>query len=205
MVHASRGFHSIEDVFTHPGTLAMEVQLPYGKFLQQKYGFEKVKRVPYSGGIANFLADRNFSQQCFIFSEPLTAKKAGADPQTFLIADAGYNPYTGVIITRGETERNNADLAKRMFQSLQDGWRSYLDDPKPANDVMGKLNRTMDAATFAAAAEAQKNLIETDESKKTGLGAMTRERWETLVKQLTDLKVVDQPPPAAECYVDVSK
>src|SRR5437764_14210437 len=38
MTHASRGFKSIEDVFTHPGTLAMEVQLPYGKYLQKKYG-----------------------------------------------------------------------------------------------------------------------------------------------------------------------
>src|SRR5438552_19157659 len=102
MVHQSREFKSIEDVFTHRGTLAMEVALPYGKYLQKKYGFEKIKRVPYSGGVANFLADENFSQQCFVFSEPLTAKKQGSDPQTFLIADAGYNPYTGVIITRGQ-------------------------------------------------------------------------------------------------------
>ena len=34
MTHASRGLKSIEDVFTQPGTLAMEVGLPYGKFLQ---------------------------------------------------------------------------------------------------------------------------------------------------------------------------
>ena len=34
----------------------MEIGLPYGKFLEKKYGFAKVKRVPYSGGIANFLA-----------------------------------------------------------------------------------------------------------------------------------------------------
>src|SRR3954471_16022372 len=165
MVHASRGMKQIADVFNSPGTLAMEVQLPYGKFLQKKYGFEKVKSVPYSGGVANFLAEPKFSQQCFVFSEPLAAKKAGADPQTCLIADAGYNPYTGVIITRGETARNSPDLAKRVALSLQDGWRGYLDDPKPANAVMGKLNRQMDAATFAAAAEAQKSLIETDETK----------------------------------------
>ena len=181
----------------------MEVQLPYGKFLQKKYGFEKVKRVPYSGGVANFLADPKFSQQCFVFSEPIAAKNAGGDPQTFLVADAGYNPYTGVIITRGETARNNADLVKRVAKSLQEGWRGYLDDPKPANAVMGKLNRTMDAATFAAAAEAQKALIETDETKKSGLGTMTRERWDTLAKQLVDLKVVDKASGGEEYFVDV--
>src|SRR5216110_2730683 len=44
MVHQSRGFKSIDDVFTHPGTLAMEAALPYGKYLQKKYGFQKIKR-----------------------------------------------------------------------------------------------------------------------------------------------------------------
>ncbi|MGH7180285.1 MAG: ABC transporter substrate-binding protein, partial [Tepidisphaeraceae bacterium] len=46
MVHRSRGLTSIEQVF-QSGTLAMEVGLPYGKFLQKKYGFDKVKRIPY--------------------------------------------------------------------------------------------------------------------------------------------------------------
>jgi len=198
MVHASRGFKSIEDVFTHPGTLAMEVALPYGKYLQKKYGFEKIKRVPYSGGVANFLADTNFSQQCFVFSEPLTATKAGSDPQTFLMADAGYNPYTGVIITRGQTVRSQPDRVNAMFLALQEGWRAYLDDPRPANDAMGKLNKTMDAATFAAAAEAQKPLIQPDE--KMAIGSMTKQRWETLIRQLVDLKIVTEPLRAQECF-----
>src|SRR5690349_14025863 len=68
MVHASRGFKTIEDVFTHSGTLAMEVGLPYGRFLEKKFGFDKIKRIPYDGGVGNFLADKNFSQQCFVFS-----------------------------------------------------------------------------------------------------------------------------------------
>jgi NitT/TauT family transport system substrate-binding protein len=59
----------------------------------------------------------------------------------------------------------------------------------------------MDAETFTAAAEAQKPLIETDETKKSGLGVMTLERWETLCKQLVELKVVEKAPPASECFV----
>ena len=52
-----------------------------------------------------------------------------------------------------------------MERALREGWRAYLDDPKPANEVMGKINKSMDAETFAAAAEAQKPLIESDETK----------------------------------------
>lgn len=205
MVHRSRGFTSIDDVFRNPGTLAMEVQLPYGKWLQKKYGFDKIQRVPYTGGVANFLADKNFSQQCFVFSEPIAARHKGADPQTFLIADAGYNPYTGVIITRGQTLRDKPQLVKAVFQALQDGWRSYLDDPKPANDLMGQLNKTMDAQTFAKGAEAQKPLVETDHTRQHGLGTMTADRWQTLGDQLVELKVIKSAARPEECYVDATK
>ena len=49
--------------------------------------------------ITQFLADKDFAQQCFVFSEPVAAKHKGADTKVFLIADSGYNPYTGVVIT----------------------------------------------------------------------------------------------------------
>jgi NitT/TauT family transport system substrate-binding protein len=49
---------------------------------------------------------------------------------------------------------------------------------------MGKLNPTMAAKTFKQSAEAQKPLIETADTKRLGLGAMTIERWQMLVQQL---------------------
>lgn len=206
MVHASRGLKSIDQVFNPGGgTVAMEVGLPYGKFLQQKYGFERVKRVSYDGGIGNFLADKMFSQQCFVFSEPLAAKKAGSDPQTFLVADAGYNPYTGVIIVSGKTLRDDAATVSGVVAGLIDGWGAYLADPKPTNEAMGKLNKTMAVETFAAAAEAQRGLIESGDTKANRLGWMTLPRWQELCKQLVDLKVVEKSPPAEECFKNPDK
>ena len=204
MVHASRNFKAIDAVFKNPGTIAMEPGLPYAKFLQQKYGFDKIKRVAYDGGIANFLADTNFSQQCFITSEPLAAKKAGGDPQVFLISDAGYNPYTGVVITTSAMLKDNPDVVGAVSVALVEGWSAYLKDPKPANDMMGKLNKSMDAETFAAAAEAQKPLIEGDDTKANRLGWMSTDRWNQLCKQLADLKVVDKAIPADECFKNVA-
>jgi len=207
MAHASRGYKSLEDVFSGGGTLALEIGLPYGKFLEKKYGLGKVKRIPYTGGIANFLADPNFAQQCFVFSEPIAAKKAGSDPQTFLVADSGYNPYTGVIITRGEVVKNHPDQIGSMVKALQDGWRAYQDDPKPANEAMAKLNKSMDAETFAAAAEAQKPLIESDDTKKHGLGTMTVARWRDLVNQLVELAIVDKSkaPTPNQCFIGTNQ
>jgi NitT/TauT family transport system substrate-binding protein len=193
MVHASRGATTIADVLKS-GTVAMEPGLPYAVYLKKKYGFEGTKIVPYDGGVARFVADKDFAQQCFITSEPIAARRKGADPQVLLIADEGYNPYVAVVITRKELWTQKPDLVRAFVRATREGWRAYLDDPVVANVVMGKLNPAMDPETLVAAAAAQKPLIETAETKTKGLGMMTRERWEALGRQLVEIGIIDKAP-----------
>jgi NitT/TauT family transport system substrate-binding protein len=204
MVHKSRGFTGIADIFHNSGTLAAEDDV-WLHFCVNKFGKGAVTITSYSGGIAAFLAKPDYSQQCFVTSEPILAHQQGSDPQTFLIADAGYNPYTTVVIASGDTVRNQPATVKSLVAACTEGWRKYLDNPSPANEVMGKLNSDMDAATFTAAAAAQKPLIETDETKKSHLGVMTEQRWATLAQQLVDLKVIEKPIPPGECFIDLEK
>ena len=206
MTHASRGFKDIGDVFKNPGTLAMQRGLPYADFLVRKYGTaDGLRIVPSPGGnISAFLADKNFSQQCFVTSEPVFARQQGADPRTFLVADAGYNPYTTVLATGGAVLRSSRQQCLAMSEAAHAGWVGYLLDPAPANELMRSLNRTMDPRTFAESAEAQRRLIETKESSESGLGVMTKERWATLAQQLVDLKVIEKAPPAEECFLDLN-
>ncbi len=194
MAHASSGAKGISDVLTKGGTVALEPGLPYAAYLKKKYGFGKVKVVPYDGGVARFVADKTFAQQCFITSEPIAAKRQGAEPVVFLVADEGFNPYVAVVITRRELWKEQPERVKSFVAAVREGWRGYLEDPAPANAVMAKLNTTMDAETFAAAAQAQEPLIETEHTRTNGLGTMTRERWETLGKQLVDLGIIEKAP-----------
>jgi len=203
MVHASRGFKSLEEVFTHDGQLLAEDN-DWLHFLTAKYNPIKVTIGQYSGGISVFLRSKKNSQQCFVTSEPILAKQHGSDPQTFLVADAGYNPYTTVVICNGKLWREQPQRVKEMTAALREGWRAYLDDPTIANKAMGDLNKDMDADTFALAAEAQKPLIETAQTQTTGLGTMTRQRWQELLDQLQSVKDKDlqTPPKAEECFVN---
>jgi len=204
MAHKSRGLNSIEELLKSPGTLAAEDD-PWLRFLLKKYEPVKVTITGYSGGIATFLAKADFSQQCFVASEPLLAQRQGGGPQVFLIADAGYNPYTTVLIARGDTIRANSRQARAIVAACREGWRQYLDDPAAANASMEKLNTEMDAQTFQQAAAAQKPLIQTNETRQAGLGTMSLKRWGTLIAQLADLKVIDQQPAAEQCFIDVEK
>ena len=202
MVHQSRGFTKLADVFSHDGVLAAEDDT-WLSYVRGKFPDARVKLVGYSGGVGAFLARQDYSQQCFVTSEPLVARKQGGDPQTFLIAEAGYNPYTTVLIASGDTVRGKANLVKGMVNACRAGWRAYLDDPSAANAVMGKLNADMDGETFTQAAAAQKPLIETDETRQNSLGYMSKQRWLDLAGQLVDLKVIDRAPAAEECFVNL--
>lgn len=206
MTRASRGFKSIDEIFSKPGTLAMERGLPYSEFLQSRFGFDKLKIVgsPF-GDLSIYRTEENYAMQCFVTSEPLAARKIGVEPQTFLIAEAGYNPYTTVLATTEEYLKSNSATVKSMISAVREGWKAYLDDPSKTNEAMGKLNPTMDAETFKASADAQKPLIIAESPDGSDLGNMSLPRWQTLIKQLTDLKVIDKPVVAEECFVEATK
>ncbi len=201
MAHRARGFKSLEDVLKGDGMLLWQAGLPYAQFLSRKYAPLGVRTAPYLGGIGNFQNDPRLSQQCFATSEPLTAARAGLAVDTFLIADSGYNPYTTVLVTTRQHLEQNPDEVRRMVAAVRAGWESYLEDPAPTNAKMGALNKAMDEQTFRESAAAQVPLIRTAETGK--VGEMSLERWQTLVGQLRELKVIRKDIDPARLFVDL--
>ncbi len=200
MVHAERGLMAIEEVFEE-GTVALQKGLPYARLLEKQFRFDHVKIVPSPGGdITAFLADPLFAQQCFIMSEPLQAKRAGAKVTVFPVADVGYNPYTTVLATSGKYLKDNAATVESIVAAVRSGWRAYLANPKPTNDKMHQMNPSMDAATFTEVAEAQKPFIENEDTANAGLGSMTKERWKKLIGQLQGLGDIPAAIPADDCF-----
>lgn len=204
MAHASRGAQGISDLLTS-GTIAVEPGAPYTLFLKRKYGFDKARVVPYDGGIARFLVEKDFAQQCFATSEPLTAAQKGGDPKVFLIADEGYNPYATLVITRRALWDQKPELVRAFVRAAREGWRAYLDDPTQANTIMAKLNPTIEASMWRASSDAQKRFIETAETGRDHLGKMTAARWEALGRQLVDLGLVKDAPPPSSYLVAVGE
>lgn len=202
MVRASRGLKEIGDIFKQPGTVAIESGLPYAMLLKRRYGFDRVKVVPSPGGsLSIFLSDPDFAQQCFVTSEPIAARKAGVEPRTFLVADAGYNPYTTVLVTREEYLKKHPEVVKSVVAAVREGWEAYLKDSAATDALMHKLNPGMAPETFTAAAEAQRPLIETEETRAHGLGYMSKERWTALADQLVELGVLKDKPAIDACFV----
>lgn len=205
MVRASRDVSDIPALLRAGGTLIAQPGLAYLKHLRKAYGLERVKIVPYgSGAMAQFLdpGRSDVAMQCFVFAEPIAARRNGVEPRVFLVADTGFDPYTAVVITRGGLLTRDPDLARRLVGALREGWSAYLADPGPANRVMAGLNPSMDLATFTAAAEVQRPLLESEDTRAHGLGAMRLERWQVLARQLLDLGVVERPVAPEACFTN---
>ncbi len=200
MAPAARGLKKIDDVFAAPGTLAMERGLPYSQYLENKFGFGKLKIVPSPfGDLTQFRTQPDYAMQCFVTSEPLSARKAGLEATSFLIADAGWNPYTTVLATKGAYLTGNRSTVEAVVARVRSGWEQYLADPSPTNLKMQAINPTMDIATFAQSAEIQKPLIVPEAT--TPVGSMTEQRWQVTIDQLAELKVIESRPKATDCFL----
>lgn len=190
MARRERHFSSLKDLFQSDGTIALQRGLPFTLWLERKYAPIKAKIVPYNGGISTFMRDPRFSQQCFITSEPLAAKKEKINPQTFLISESGFNPYLTVVIAHEDTLKQDAKTVKAFLQATRQGWQAYLTHPETTNAAMQKMNSSMDLDTFNEVSEVQKKFVETPETKLKGLGSMNKSRWTTLYSQLLELGLV---------------
>ncbi len=190
MTHAAKNYASLEALLADDkATLLWQAGLPYAQYLKKTKTI-KATTAPYLGGIGNFQKDESLAQQCFVTSEPLTAEAAGLKVKTFLVAESGYNPYTTVLVTRDSRAKAHPQEVLAMIKAVREGWNRYLQNPDSTNAHMQNLNRAMTIETFKKSAEAQKALIETSEAKGATLGRMTLARWQTLIDQLTDLKLI---------------
>jgi NitT/TauT family transport system substrate-binding protein len=203
MVRESKKAKTLADVFKEGMTVSMIKGLPFAVFLEKKFGFGKAKIVPYTGGISNFQNDENFAQQCFASSEPRLAAKAGIKTKVFLAADEGFNPYVTVVVTKQKTLKEKPDLVKNMVVAMREGWTEYLKNPGSAHETIAKLNGAMDLATLGEMIKIEKGFVESSDTKKHGLGTMTKKRWAELVQQLKDLKLIEKTPPAEQLFVNL--
>lgn len=183
VVHESAGVNSFGDLAGF--TIAMNQGEPFAQFLLKNALPQDVQVVPYTGGVTHFLRGEKNAQQGYSFSEPFVAKEQGGDPKVLLVAEAGFNPYTSCLITRGETAEKDADLVRRMVKASVRGWEEYLKNPTPTNAAIHNENQEMSLEILAFGAEAMRPLCIPPGEENKPFGRMTAERWGTLAEQMS--------------------
>ena len=182
MVHESAGIDSISQIKNM--TLALSQRPAFSHYLRWKYPFEGVTIVPYPGNVTQFLADENFAQQGYVFSEPFVAKVKGGDPKALLVADTGFNPYTSVLIATEERVAAAPEIVGAVVHASVKGWEQYLADPEATNRRINGLNPEMGMDILAYGAAESIAMILDPVAQQNGLGRMTLQRWQELLEQM---------------------
>lgn len=173
-------------------------------FLKARFSID-FSIMPSNYGIAQFMTDPAFIQQCFITNEPYYVRKNGAKPKTLLIADAGFDPYR-VYMTTSRFAQEHAAAVKAFTQASNRGWTDFMTgDPQPAFDLILARNPQMslEFLKYSHQSLADNHLIAGHPDRGEKIGLLTRKRLQEQVDTLVSLKLLPTPI-AIETFVDIA-
>jgi len=157
-------------------------------WVKKKYGLTDAQMRPYTFNMQPFFADKNIVQQAFPSFEPYQAQQKGLKTNFFLLSAHGYPPYTQAITTTRKMVEEKPDLVQRFVRASIEGWKSYLANPAPGNELIKKDNPNMSDGQLAYGLAKMKeiNLVTGGDAAKSGIGIMTDERWERTAKFMVE-------------------
>jgi len=148
-------------------------------WFKKKYGYTDAQMRPYTFNLQPFFADRNIVQQAFPSSEPYQAEQKGLKTNFFLLSAEGYPPYTQAITTTRRMIDERPDVVARFVKATIEGWKSFMENPAPAAELIKQANPNMTDGQIAFGVKRLKELqvVTGGDAAKQGIGVMTDERW----------------------------
>lgn len=170
---------SLEEIKGQPVYVFSGAKQTFWPWLEANYGFTDDMIRPYTFSVQPFLADKSVVQQGYVTSEPFAMEKGGVTPSVFLFAEYGYPPYAQTLETTREWVEEKPEVLRRFVQASMEGWKSYFQDPAPANALIKQDNPQMTDEQIAFGIEKMKEygLVAGGDAKTEGLGVMTDARW----------------------------
>ena len=194
LTHPEVKITKLEDLKPLTLLVSKEGMTSYFQWLKSEYGFSESKVKPYTFNSQPFIVNKQSAMQGYVTSEPYAVEKAaGFKPGVLLLADYGFNTYSTLIETRREIVDNKPDLVQRFVDASIIGWYNYLyGDNKPANAMIKQLNPDMtdELLAYSVAKMKQYGIVDSGDSLKNGIGAMTDERMASFFDKMVRAGVV---------------
>ncbi|HEY4192601.1 MAG TPA: ABC transporter substrate-binding protein [Mesorhizobium sp.] len=194
-------------LIAHPGTagkfedlkkltlfVSKEGMPTYFQWLKSDYGFDESEVKPYTSNAQPFLADKNSAMEGYVTSEPYAIEKqAGFKPKVFLLADYGFNSYSTLIETRRDLVEKRPDLVQRFIDASAIGWYHYIyGDSRSGNALIKQQNPEMTDGqlAYSIAKMREDGIVDSGDTAKLGIGAMTDAHWKSIFDKMTHAGVV---------------
>lgn len=190
MVHADSPVKSFKDL--DGKSVMCVVGSAWIDYVQHRYDVT-FNVLPMDYGLARFMADPNFIQQCFITSEPYYVELHGGKVRSLLLADSGYDPYR-VIFTSKSFAREHPEAVRAFVAGTIRGWTDFLKgDTSAARARIQAENVAQSQALmdYTIAMMKSYKLVAGDSGRGERPGLITPERMSALVDTLFKLKILD--------------
>ncbi len=186
-------------------TLQREEKRGFVEFLRLQGKLEGVNEVPYQGGIGALAGDPKVAIQAYLFAEPFLAIGEGMEVRTLMLSDLGWNPYSSVLVTRGDLIRSNPDMVREFVAATRKGWQNYVSDPALGNVAILSANQhgmTQEALDYGATELVK--LAMPEPMALNDVGVMSENRWQNLVSQMEQIDLIKPGSVKPEDCYDLS-
>lgn len=194
MAHEASGAQTLADLKGKPMFIGDASVGTFWQWLKATQGYSDRQIRKYTYSLAPWLVNTATAQQGYVTSEPFTAAQAGAKPVVFLLADNGYRGYAAMVGVRRKLIQKQPAAVKAFVQANQRGWHSYLtQDPSQADARILKDNKEMtpQLLAHARAAMTANAIVMGEGGQPHDVGAMSIERWQALLNEVSALKLYD--------------
>ncbi|CAJ0878546.1 hypothetical protein AMST5_02979 [freshwater sediment metagenome] len=194
MSHPGEGLDRFEDLTKSTAFVAGIFRASVWQWMKKAYGFKDEKLKPYGFNSAPFIADKKSIQEGLLTSEPYAVEKQGGfKPNVFLLADYGYDSYSTTIEVRADAIDKKPDLVQRFVDASIIGWYNYIyGDNAAANAAIKRDNPDMTDGqiAFSIARMKERGIVDSGDSLKLGIGAMTDARMKSFFDKMAQAGVV---------------
>ncbi|HYF17730.1 MAG TPA: ABC transporter substrate-binding protein [Ramlibacter sp.] len=162
-------------------------------WLKSRYGFTDAQVRPYTFNIQPFIGDKNAVMQGFLTSEPFSLQKQGVKVNVLMFSDYGYPAYNATISCMEKTVQEREKVVAAFVRATMEGWKSYLANPAPGNELIKKSNQNMtdEQLAYSVAKLKELEMITGGDAKRDGIGTMSEERLKAGYDLMVESKVID--------------
>jgi NitT/TauT family transport system substrate-binding protein len=194
LTHPEANISKLEELKPLTLFISKEGITSYFQWLKSEYGFSEKNVRPYTFNAQPFIANPQSAMQGYVTSEPFAVEKAaGFKPGVLLLADYGFNTYSTLIETRQEVIEKKPDLVQRFVDASIIGWYHYIyGDNSAGNAMIKKLNPEMtdELLAYSVAKMKQYGIVDSGDSARNGIGAMSDERVTSFFQKMVKAGVV---------------
>jgi ABC-type nitrate/sulfonate/bicarbonate transport system substrate-binding protein len=196
MAHRDSGIQHPKDF------LGKRVAITFGSNTEGEYrammsklglDLKKVTEVPVRFDKTQFLQRQVDVTSMYVTHEVFVARKNGADPVVITPDRYGIHWYADTVFVKKETIDAHADMVRRFIRASKRGWVWALENVPEAIDIVLQVNNKLDREALNFEAATTKELVLTEVVRKEGFGWMERTRWEQVMSDMVEQKLLKGP------------